>query len=72
MKTLNEYIDELMELQDNGYGKCVMIFATDDEGNSYHAVHNSPSLAIAEDLNEYYIELMSDRKNKKYNAIIVN
>lgn len=70
MKTLNEYIEELRELQDNGYGECIIVYASDDEGNSHHKVHNDPIPAIAEDIKEYYIDLMEGNKN--YNIILIN
>jgi len=72
MKTLNQYILELQELQEKDYGDCIIIFSTDDEGNNFHKSHYKPSEATAEDLSKYNIEILdADNKNIP-NVIIIN
>lgn len=41
--TLNQYIKKLQKFEKK-YGDAVVVYSTDDEGNSFHGVNNAPSL----------------------------
>lgn len=56
MITLNKYIEQLQELQNKGWGELPVIFASDDEGNSYHKVYIEPSEFLVEDLEKRELE----------------
>jgi hypothetical protein len=50
MITVNELITALQELKDKGYGELPIIYASDDEGNSYSVIiyaNNTPSFTPA-------------------------
>ena len=76
--TLNEYLKELQELQEKGYGKLELIYSVDDEGNSYQKVYNGPSEFIVEDITEYNLEAAFEYDDKDEilpftpNCIIIN
>lgn len=50
-----------------------IIYASDDEGNSYHRIHNTPTLMQVEDVKEYYLEVIEDEvKNDENTVICIN
>ncbi len=74
MITLNDYIEKLLELQKQGYGDLPVIYASDDEGNSYHKVGNLPCTYKVVDLKDYCLEPNFDNGDyfNEVNCIIVN
>ena len=42
--TLTKYIKELQKLEAAGHGKCKVVYASDDEGNSFGELHHTPSI----------------------------
>lgn len=66
---LKDYADYINQLLKEGYGDFEVISSSDDEGNSFQKIHNSPSLMEVEDINEYYLE-PTDGIN--YNCICIN
>lgn len=78
MITLNQYIEELIELQNKEYGKLPVVYATDDEGNAYQTVNNLPSEFKVYDTGSYYLEpdFEYDKNDKVVdfipNCIIIN
>ena len=80
MKTLKElyiHIEHLMR-ENPGYAQLPLVYAADDEGNSYHPVHNFPSEFLVEELNKHYLEpgfeydIDLTIKPFKPNCIIIN
>ena len=75
MITLQEYISALQKI-DRKYWDMPLIYATDDEGNSYQKVNNFPGLVEVENPNEYYLELVwgedGETLGTNFNAIIIN
>lgn len=61
MKTFSEYVESLQKhLEDNPEdGGYTVVYASDDEGNSYHAVTFSPSTLIVEMPLTHHMEVVS-------------
>ena len=73
--TVQEKLKELQALVDKGYGKLPIIYATDDEGNAFHTVHNKCSELTAVSLKERYLDFydQEDEENKLTpNCICIN
>lgn len=72
---LDKYIEVLLQLQKE-HGNLDVVYSSDEEGNSFHKVEYDPSLGIAEDLNEYFIEIIHPDDAEEYglspNCIIIN
>ena len=73
--TLREYIINLQNL-DPKYLDLSIIYASDDEGNSFHPVHNDPTLVEVDDPLAHYVEMVWDeetgQEGQNFNAIIIN
>ena len=69
--TLNTYINRLRKLQEEGYGECEMIYARDDEGNSFHSVNYMPSLGHFTEEGEF-IEKNAMEDDQRINSVCVN
>lgn len=46
--TLSKYIKELQKLEAAGHGKCVVVYATDEEGNDFNKVGCEPTVGAFE------------------------
>lgn len=73
--TLREYIINLQKI-DPKYLDLPVIYASDDEGNSFHPVHNDPALIEVDDPLAHYVEMIWDeetsQEGQNFNAIIIN
>ena len=74
MITVKDLVTQLAKMvnSDPKYGQLPVIYATDDEGNSYHHVQNIPGLATVEDLDERYLEISEDSNMDNANCVIIN
>jgi len=74
MITVNQLIDELIKLRENGHGELPIIYAKDDEGNDYHKVYNPPGIFLVEDLETRSLEpvLLEDDEEIIPNCVIIN
>jgi hypothetical protein len=77
MVTLKEYIKHLQEVLDKNplYAEFPVIYAVDEEGNSYHKVYNTPTLVEVDDINDYYLDVNfsdSGEDSETPNAVIIN
>jgi hypothetical protein len=78
MITVSKLLKDLQLLKARGHGDLPIIYASDDEGNSYHKVYNSPTLAqIEENIQEHNLEIVgfiSDRDviEKDCNCVCIN
>lgn len=77
MLTLKEYIKHLQEVLDQHpeYSEFPVIYATDEEGNSYHKVYNTPTLVELDDPNDYYLDVNFSEEGTDSltpNAILIN
>ena len=81
MRTVNDLIKDLQELvkQDAKVGFLPIIYSSDDEGNYYHKVDYSPSLAQVENINEWSLEMVGSFDGpdgvidlKDINCVIIN
>lgn len=81
---LKEYIKELQNLVKEypQFAELPVAYSSDDEGNSYHLVHNTGTPIQVEDPTTHYLELVNyfngdeeDRDNaalKDVNIILIN
>ena len=73
--TLREYIKKLQKV-DPKYLDLPIIYASDDEGNSFHPVYNDPTLVEVDDPSAHYVEIVWDEETnlegQNFNAIIIN
>jgi hypothetical protein len=58
MITVNNLHAELTKLINDGHGELICFYSSDDEGNSYKKIHNEPTLAQVENLEEWELELV--------------
>jgi hypothetical protein len=75
MITVNQLIEELIKLRDNGYGELPVIYAIDDEGNDYHKIDTTPDTFLVEDLEKWSLEpLFKEDGEEKIlpNCVIIN
>jgi hypothetical protein len=76
MQTVNKLIEQLLELQKQGYGELPLIYATDAEGNAYHKVYSKAGLLEVKNIDEHYLELLYDEDiddyGTNYNCVIIN
>ena len=79
--TLKEYVESLQEtLKENPeLADKPVAYSSDDEGNSFHLIHNTPTLCQVENNTTHYLEMVgyydedSDEIHKDdINCIIVN
>ena len=71
---LSKYVKELKKLEKEGHGDLELIYSSDEEGNSFHVLDITPSVAYASDLENYYIEDIKFKfpKSTKPNVICIN
>jgi len=74
MITVNQLIEELIKLRENGHGELPVIYAKDDEGNDYHKVYNPPDIFLVEDLKSWSLEpvFLKDDEEIIPNCVIIN
>lgn len=75
MITVNQLIEELIKLRNDGYGELPIIYATDDEGNNYHKVNYKPTTFLVHNLEARSLDpiLQEDNEEKiKPNCVIIN
>jgi len=85
MITLKEHFEALVRLMKNHpeWEDLPIIYASDDEGNSYHNVYSNPSPAQVQDINSQYLEIVGiyiqgkdaeseDISRNGVNCIIIN
>ena len=74
---LNELIKNLTAVKEKYGGEIDAIYASDDEGNSFHDIYASPIVAIRSTEADYmtYEDLEIDKAEEtpeKINAVIIN
>lgn len=79
MKTLNKYIEELLDIANAGHGDLPVIYSSDDEGNNYHKVNDDkPSLFVVKDITKHNLEFAIEYDkvnlplNFEPNCVIIN
>ena len=85
MITLGQHLSNIRKLLDwhPEWADLPIIYASDDEGNSYHNVYNLPIPAQVHDIKEHYLELVDiyieekdaqseDISRDDVNCIIIN
>jgi hypothetical protein len=72
--TLSKYIKELQKLEAAGYGKYKVVYASDDEGNSFAEINHTPSIgAFTKDCDFIPAQDFEDWEHKGgSNAICLN
>jgi hypothetical protein len=69
--TLNEYIVHLKALADKGFGDKEVVYAADEEGNSFAKVFYGPSLGVFND-NGYGHGDFDGESEEAINAVCIN
>ena len=75
--TLIEYVENLQKIitKNPEYAKLTVIFSSDDEGNDYQKVYNTPTLVEVDDLLDRYLYVCfsdSGEDSETPNAILIN
>lgn len=71
--TFNNFIENCLLMVKNNpkLAETTVIFASDDEGNSFHKVTNTPTPMKVDDLEERYLDCAETSK-EECNAICIN
>lgn len=71
--TLNEYINNLQTLVTLNplAGQMPVVYAKDEEGNGFHALHSQPSIMSFESEDSYYLEPCEDDEDG-FQAVCIN
>lgn len=70
--TLNQYIKLLQKLVklNPETAQMPVVYAKDEEGNGFHALHNGPSVMTFENEDSYYLEQTED--DGGFKAVCIN
>lgn len=71
---LSNYIKYLQEALEE-HSDLTVVYASDDEGNNYHSVGYTPSVAFFENLDTYHLELIDedgDDVTDENKALVIN
>lgn len=71
LKDLKIEIEKLLKTHPE-YSNLPLVYASDDEGNSYQKVHNKPLAIEMENIKDYYLEPSTDYDLKTPNCICIN